>query len=326
MMVIDPTESPAFIRHDCFSSFPERLGRDDLLVLNDTRVFPARLLARPKPRMTRPIEILLTRQRDALEWEAWSKPARRLRAGDRLVFSDELTAEVVAKEEGRVRLVFSIAGGEPQFRRELERIGEAPLPPYIHAGPGREEALETYQTVYADEPGAVAAPTAGLHFSREILDRIVERGTEIVRLTLHVGPGTFKPVEVEEIGEHRMDTELYRITEDAAIRLNHAIETGRRIVAVGTTSVRALEAAAREGEGLIAAGERETDLFITPGFEFRVVDAMLTNFHLPESTLLMLVSAFAGIDTIRRGYREAIEQGYLFYSFGDCMFITERVR
>jgi S-adenosylmethionine:tRNA ribosyltransferase-isomerase len=209
-------------------------------------------------------------------------------------------------------------------REEIERIGQPPLPPYIARQGVRPEDRESYQTVYAAARGAIAAPTAGLHFTEEILEEIAARGVDVVRVTLHVGIGTFKPVKVDDVAEHRMDSERYEITDDAALTLNRARQEKRRVVAVGTTSVRALESAIRAGEGTFRPGSAETSIFITPGFQFQTVDALLTNFHLPESTLIMLVSAFAGMETIRAAYAAAIEKGYLFYSYGDCMFITNR--
>jgi S-adenosylmethionine:tRNA ribosyltransferase-isomerase len=307
------------IEHDSFANFPERLNAGDVLVINDTRVIPARLFAKPKTGMSRPIEILLTRQREGGVWEAWCKPAKRVKPGDELIFSDNLRARVLTKEEGTVTISFE---GDTE---EIERIGIPPLPPYIARETPRDEDREAYQTVYAAERGAIAAPTAGLHFTREILDRIAVRGVEIVRITLHVGIGTFKPVKVDDIAQHEMDSERYEISDDAASRLNAAVSEQRTIVAVGTTSVRTLESAIRAGDGRFQSGNAETNIFITPGFEFRAVDKLLTNFHLPESTLLMLVSAFAGIDTIRRAYSEAIAHRYFFYSYGDCMFL-ERIR
>ncbi len=304
MMVVTP---PDKIVHDNFIHFPERLAPNDTLVINDTRVIPSRLFAEPKGAMRRPIEVLLVRQRDPMTWEAWCKPARRVRAGDMLRFSDRLSARVLEKSEGTIviRLEGDVA--------EIDRIGGMPLPPYI-ARPSNERDRETYQTIYADEPGAIAAPTAGLHFTKEILDRIANRGIEVVRITLHVGIGTFEPVKADDLGKHVMHSEHYEISEEAATKLNAA----KSIVAVGTTTVRALESAAPRFE----AGRRETNIFITPGYKFKAVDKLLTNFHLPESTLLMLVSAFAGVDAIRRAYAEAIREKYLFYSYGDCMFIT----
>ena len=303
MMVVTP---PDKIVHDNFANFPERLDRADTLVINDTRVIPARLFAQPKGSMQRPIEIFLVRQREASTWEAWCKPARRVRAGDELRFSDRLTAHVLEKSEGTVIVRFE---GD---LREMERIGVMPLPPYI-GRQSNDRDRETYQTIYANEPGAIAAPTAGLHFTREILDAIAARGVEIVRVTLHVGIGTFEPVKFDDLSKHVMHSETYEISEEASTKLNAATS----IVAVGTTTVRALEHAAPAFE----PGRQETNIFITPGYEFKAVDKLLTNFHLPESTLLMLVSAFAGPDIIRRAYAEAIREGYFFYSYGDCMFI-----
>ena len=308
MMVVTP---PDRIEHDNFANFPQRLKPDDVLVINDTRVIPARLFAEPKGAMRRPIELLLIRQRDAMTWEAWCKPARRVHAGDELRFSGRLTARVLEKSEGTIIVRFEGDAGE------IERIGVMPLPPYIARPAPRESDRESYQTVYARERGAIAAPTAGLHFTPEILDRIAARGIEIVRITLHVGIGTFEPVKVDDISEHVMHSEQYEISEEAADKLNNASS----IVAVGTTTVRALESAMRNGR--FDAGRRETNIFITPGYEFQAVDKLLTNFHLPESTLLMLVSAFAGVETIRRAYAEAIREKYLFYSYGDCMFIRK---
>jgi S-adenosylmethionine:tRNA ribosyltransferase-isomerase len=316
---VTPRDGEPLIEHDSFTSFPKRLGRGDVLVINDTRVIPARLFAEPKPGMQRPIELLLTREREPMMWEAWCRPAKRVRAGDELRFSDRLTATVLEKSEGTIVVRFA---GDPD---EIERVGIMPLPPYIARPTPRQSDRESYQTVYAAERGAVAAPTAGLHVTREILDEIAARGVEIVRVTLHVGIGTFKPVKVDEVSEHRMDSERYEITPDAAARLNRALDERRPIVAVGTTSVRTLESAIRAGEGHFVSGRAETEIFITPGFEFRAVDRLLTNFHLPESTLIMLVSAFAGMETIRRAYAEAIRERYRFYSYGDCMFVTKRV-
>ena len=307
MMVV----APGKISHDNFIHFPDRLDPSDTLVINDTRVIPARLFAEPKGSMQRPIEIFLVRQRDAATWEAWCKPARRVRPGDELRFSGRLTAQVLDKSEGTVVVRFE---GD---LAEIDRIGVMPLPPYI-GRESNERDRETYQTVYANRRGAIAAPTAGLHFTREILDRIAARGIEVVRITLHVGIGTFEPVKVDDVSKHVMHSERYEISENAAAKLNAATS----IVAVGTTTVRALESAIENGR--FTPASRETNIFITPGYEFKAVDKLLTNFHLPESTVLMLVSAFAGVETIRRAYAEAIREKYLFYSYGDCMFIEKR--
>jgi S-adenosylmethionine:tRNA ribosyltransferase-isomerase len=315
LLVVTPGAPP---QHDNFSSFPNLLGERDVLVINDTRVIPARLFARPKGQMQNPIEFLLTRERDPVTWETWCRPAKRVKPGDTVTFSDSLSAQIVEKEEGTVVIRFI---GD---MHEIERLGIPPLPPYISRGEPRESDRESYQTVYAAARGAIAAPTAGLHFTHEILEAIEARGIDVVRVTLHVGIGTFKPVKVDDIADHRMDTERYDITADAADRLNAALAEKRPIVAVGTTSVRTLESAIRAGRGRFIAGHGETSIFITPGFEFKAVDRLLTNFHLPESTLLMLVSAFAGMQTIRDAYAEAVRHKYLFYSYGDAMFLTAR--
>jgi S-adenosylmethionine:tRNA ribosyltransferase-isomerase len=323
LMVVTPERNAApRIEHDSFENFPQRLAPGDVLVINDTRVIPARLFARPKAGMSRPIEILLTRQRDDGVWEAWCKPARRVKIGDELTFSDALRARVIEKDQGTIVIAFEGSLGE--IDTEIERVGAPPLPPYIVRETPRHADREAYQTVYAAERGAIAAPTAGLHFTPEILDRIAARGIDVVRITLHVGIGTFKPVKVDDIAQHVMDSERYEISIDAASRLNRALDEHSCIVAVGTTSVRTLESAIRAGVGRFVAGRDETSIFITPGFEFRAVDRVLTNFHLPESTLLMLVSAFAGIETIRRAYSDAISHRYFFYSYGDCMFLDGR--
>jgi S-adenosylmethionine:tRNA ribosyltransferase-isomerase len=301
MMVVTP---PGTIEHDSFANFPARLEPGDVLVINDTRVIPARLFARPLRGMSRPIEVLLTRERAGGVWEAWLKPAKRVRAGDVLHFSDALRAKVLDKDPAVLQFEGDLA--------EIDRVGVMPLPPYIARPEPRESDRESYQTVYAAERGAIAAPTAGLHFTPEILGEIAKRH-EIVRVTLHVGIGTFEPVKVDDVSQHVMHSERYEISEEASAK----IKAAKSVVAVGTTTLRALESG-------IEPGRRETDIFITPGYRFRVVDKLLTNFHLPESTLLMLVSAFAGTETVRRAYSEAIAHRYFFYSYGDCMYVTRR--
>lgn len=322
MMLID--RATGRVSHSLFQTLPARLDAGDVLVINDTAVFPARLFAAPKPGMSRPIEFLLTRRSEPFVWTSWCKPARRVRKGDTLEFSELLGAEVLAKDAvGTVTLRFS-GDDETNVWSEIERIGVTPLPPYIHrrTGEDRQRDRDAYQTVYAAARGAIAAPTAGLHFTQVILDEIASRGVEIVRVTLHVGIGTFQPVKVDLVADHKMGRERYTISENAAERLNLALESGRKITAVGTTSVRVLESAITAGEGRFPSGESETSIFITPGYEFRAVDRLLTNFHLPESTLIMLVSAFGGSGLVRAAYEEAVAERYLFYSFGDCMFIT----
>ena len=305
MMVVTP---PDGIEHDSFANFAARLAPEDVVVINDTRVIPARLFARPLRGMSRPIEMLLTRERAGGVWEAWAKPAKRIKVGDELRFSEKLAARVLEKDPIAIRFDGDLG--------EIERVGVMPLPPYIARPEPRESDRESYQTVYAAARGAIAAPTAGLHFTREMLEAIAKTN-EIVRITLHVGIGTFEPVKVDDLSQHVMHSERYEISEEAAEKLNAA----KSIVAVGTTTLRALESAGPP----FKAGKAETDIFITPGYRFKAVDRLLTNFHLPESTLLMLVSAFAGPETIRRAYAEAISHRYFFYSYGDCMFITRRV-
>ena len=313
------------VEHRSFDALPTLLHRDDLLVLNETRVIPARLLGRRLPGDAT-VELLLLHPArgmrydpDALAWIALARPARRLHAGDRIGFGS-LGEGVVARElEGGMREVaFEIAG---RFETFLERAGRMPIPPYIRNE--TREAQDRYQTIFARVPGSVAAPTASLHFTREVLEAIAAGGTEIVRLTLDVGLGTFRPVSAERIDDHRMHEETYAIGPEAADRIELARRSGRRIVAAGTTVVRALEGNVQRF-GRVTAGEHTTEIFITPGFEFRVIGALITNFHLPRSTLLMLVSAFAGRRRILRAYSEAVRHGYRFFSFGDAMFVSSR--
>lgn len=337
-----------------FADFPELLRPDDLLVFNNTRVFPARLYGRRGGARAQPvsrrnpaardflrgrIEVLLTRQisADPNDWECLVRPGRKIGVGERLFFGehDELQAEVLARGEfGERRIRFqrldqerhdSQLHGEAGAAQELffgllERIGHVPLPPYI-ARPDSLSDRERYQTVYARQTGSVAAPTAGLHFTPEILQRIGGRGIKTAEITLHVGLGTFQPVRVENVENHKLHSEEYFVSADAAASINRALSGSRRIVAVGTTTVRTLEHAVRQGAGMVAAGPGSADIFIYPGHEFKAVGAMLTNFHLPQSTLLMLVCAFAGRENVLCAYKHAVEKQYRFYSYGDCMFI-----
>jgi S-adenosylmethionine:tRNA ribosyltransferase-isomerase len=305
------------ISHRQFSDLPQLLGRGDLLVRNETRVLPARLLGRKASGGQ--LELLLVRRLDTLGnvWRCLARSAKPLREGKKLQFAEGLEGEVVGEEADGQRLVrFSCQ--EP-FQEVLERIGHMPLPPYIRRA---DQALDRdrYQTVFACNPGAVAAPTAGLHFTAETFSALAARGVEVCGITLHVGPGTFLPVRVENLCEHRMHAEEYEIPPAAAARINAARAAGRRIVALGTTVTRTLEHAV-DKEGRLMSGRGETDLFIMPGFRFRMVDALITNFHLPKSTLLVLAAAFAGRDLVLAAYREAVERGYRFFSYGDCMLI-----
>jgi S-adenosylmethionine:tRNA ribosyltransferase-isomerase len=323
-----------------FRDFPDLLRPGDLVVFNNTRVFPARLYGRrsgPRAQTVGPrnpaardylrgrIEVLLTRQLSTQpnEWECLVRPGRKIGAGKRLFFgdSDELEAHVVARGEfGERRIRFQPLPDGVDFFAILDHIGHVPLPPYIE----REDSLsdrERYQTVYAQQRGSVAAPTAGLHFTSEILDGIRKRGVETVEITLHVGLGTFQPIRVDRVEDHKIHSESYSISTKAAFSIDQALRDSRRVIAVGTTTVRTLEHAALLGAGRVAPGAAAADLFIYPGFEFKVVSAVLTNFHLPQSTLLMLISAFGGKENVLCAYEHAVSQRYRFYSYGDCMFI-----
>ena len=310
-----------------FRDFPDLLQRGDVVVFNNTRVFPARLYGRRESAgdlLKGRIEVLLTRQlsTDPNDWECLVRPGRKIGIGEHLFFGErnveELQAEVLDRGEfGERRIRFQPVNN---FFAILDRIGHVPLPPYI-GRPDSPRDHERYQTVYAEQRGSVAAPTAGLHFTPGILNHIRQRGAETVDITLHVGLGTFQPVRVERVEDHKIHSESYSISADAASTINQALRASRRIIAVGTTTVRTLEHAVRFGAGSIVAGAAAADLFIFPGFEFKVVNAMLTNFHLPQSTLLMLVSAFGGREDILRAYEHAARQRYRFYSYGDCMFI-----
>ena len=305
------------IEHRVFRDIVEYLKPGDVLVINDTKVIPARLFG--KLETGGKVELLLVRQPGLGIWEVMAKPARKLKEGKRIYFDEELEAVVKGYSgEGR-RIVEFILKSNKDFMEKLEEIGHIPLPPYIEREE-KPEDREKYQTVFARKEGAVAAPTAGLHFTEELLQKLKDKGIIIKNITLHVGPGTFKPVKVENVEEHQMDYETYHVPEDTAAEINRAKEEGRRVIAVGTTVTRTLESAA-EKDGKVKPGEGSTNLFIYPGYRFKVIDALITNFHLPRSTLLMLVSAFAGRERILNAYREAVKKGYRFYSYGDAMFI-----
>ena len=302
---------------------PGLLRAGDVLVHNDTRVIAARLHGRRGSGGRRGnvrVEITLVRALDEQRWRALARPAKRLRAGDDICFAEGLSAAVEARgADGEVELCFSLAGAS--LAHALDTHGEMPLPPYIaRRRPTDGRDREDYQTVYAARDGAVAAPTAGLHFTPRLLDAVARAGTARVFVTLHVGPGTFLPVRVKETSAHRMQPEWGEVTAAAAAAINRARHAGGRIVAVGTTSLRLIETAAG-ADGAVAPFADETDLFITPGYRFRAVDLLLTNFHLPRSTLLMLVSAFAGLETMRAAYAHAVAAGYRFYSYGDACLL-----
>jgi S-adenosylmethionine:tRNA ribosyltransferase-isomerase len=314
-------------RHREVSALPRLLRRGDLLVVNDTRVLPARLEAVRTPGGAR-IELLLLDGDEPRRWRALARPAKKLRAGTTLRVGESVEVEVEARGEGGV---FTLRFSAP-VHDVLERWGAVPLPPYLKRAPLPEDR-DWYQTIYAAEPGAVAAPTAGLHLTGEMLTELQTAGVEVAAITLHVGPGTFKPVKVERVEDHHLDAERYLLPEATVRAIEAARARGGRVVAVGTTVVRCLEAAALAAdagdsiarrEPALAAGAGSTDLFIQPGFAFRVVDLLLTNFHLPRSTLLMLVAAFAGRERVLAAYREAIAVGYRFYSYGDAMVAARR--
>lgn len=295
---------------------PSLLVEGDVLVCNDTRVLPSRLRGK---RGDAKVEITLHKHLSPTTWKAFAKPARKLNPGEVFTVSDSLYAKVIARNEGEVELEFSLSG--EALMTALHEYGEIPLPPYIARKEGNQpEDNERYQTVYANQAGAVAAPTAGLHFTPELMEKLKAKGVQIEYLTLHVGAGTFLPVKVEDTKDHVMHSEYGVISKEVATRLNAAKKEGRRIVAVGTTSMRLLESAV-DMEGTIHPFEQETDIFITPGYHFRAVDVLMTNFHLPESTLFMLVCAFAGVDQMKKAYQHAIDTGYRFYSYGDASLL-----
>ena len=322
-----------------FSGFPDLLRGDELLVFNNARVIPARLFGRRAgvhsqapsqatrtEHLTGKVEIFLTRQLDSDIWEALVRPGRKMQTGERVLFGDgELEAEIVGRGQLGLRTLRFVSHNESSVSQHLERLGHTPLPPYIERADEISDR-ERYQTVFAKRPGAIAAPTAGLHFSVDILETIRARGVETCELTLNVGLGTFQPIHGETLEGHVMHAESYEIPVEAAECIQAARAAGRPILAVGTTAVRALEGAAlRAAESgsanLVLPGQADARLFIIPGFRFRVVQGLLTNFHLPRSTLLALVCAFAGRENVLAAYNHAVQAGYRFYSYGDCMLI-----
>ena len=316
------------IVHKTIADLPGLLRAGDVVVVNNTRVFPARLLGRRVP-SGGAVECLLIRHLASFQggpddemWEALMHPGQRLVPGAQVVFEGASTIHGEVRERlfhGRRVIRLRTDGGVP-VSHAVDAIGHTPLPPYIHRA-DRLEDLERYQTVFARERGSVAAPTAGLHLTRDLLSALETQSVLVAEITLHVGYGTFQPVRVERVDEHRLESEQYQISGAAADRINLALQEHRRVVAVGTTSTRTLEAVAHANDGHIVAGAGETDLFIYPGFEFLVTGGLLTNFHLPRSSLLMLVAAFAGRERVLAAYREAIDVGYRFYSYGDAMLV-----
>ncbi|WP_341932024.1 tRNA preQ1(34) S-adenosylmethionine ribosyltransferase-isomerase QueA [Streptococcus pluranimalium] len=314
LLVLDPVTKEMTDTH--FDHIIDQLNPGDALVMNNTRVLPARLYGE-KPDTHGHVECLLLKNTSGDDWEVLAKPAKRLKVGSTVSFGDgRLMAEVIEELEHGGRIVrFSYDG---IFLEVLESLGEMPLPPYIHE---KLDDRDRYQTVYAKENGSAAAPTAGLHFTPELLEKIEAKGVKLVYLTLHVGLGTFRPVSVDNVDEHEMHSEFYQLSQEAARTLNQVKLEGGRIVAVGTTSIRTLETIGNKFNGKLEADSGWTNIFIKPGYDFTVVDAFSTNFHLPKSTLVMLVSAFAGRDFILDAYKHAVDNKYRFFSFGDAMFL-----
>lgn len=310
------------VEHGSFTDLEDRLSAGDVLVLNNTRVIPARLIGY-KPDTGAKVELLLLKQLGGDRWEALAKPAKRLKKGAVMAFGENAEGlpllKAVVEEEGEMGARTISFSYEGIFQELLDRLGEMPLPPYIKE---RLEESERYQTVYSLHEGSAAAPTAGLHFTKDMLERIQKKGVKLAYVTLHVGLGTFRPMSVDRVEDHEMHAEFYQLDEANAALLQEAREQGRRIIAVGTTSARTLETVADIcGDGPIIACSGWTSIFIFPGYSFKLVDALLTNFHLPKSTLVMLVSALAGREHIMHAYKKAVEREYRFFSFGDAMFI-----
>ena len=314
LLVVDRSSGEFSDQH--FDSIIDQLQPGDALVMNNTRVLPARLYGE-KPGTGGHVELLLLKNTEGDQWEVLAKPAKRLKAGAQVSFGDgRLTATVVDELEHGGRIVrFDYQG---IFLEVLESLGEMPLPPYIHE---KLADRERYQTVYAKENGSAASPTAGLHFTKELLAQIEAKGVKLVYLTLHVGLGTFRPVSVDNLDDHEMHSEFYTLSEEAAATLREVKANGHRVIAVGTTSIRTLETIGNKFQGDIQADSGWTNIFIKPGYQWQIVDAFSTNFHLPKSTLVMLVSAFAGRDLTLKAYEHAIAERYRFFSFGDAMFI-----
>lgn len=313
LLMVD--KNTGVVRHEIFHNIVDYLHAGDCLVLNDTKVLPARLLG-IKPDTGAQVEVLLLKRREGNVWESLVKPGKKVRPGAKLTFGEGiLNAEVLdVVEEGNRLIRFSYNG---IFEEVLDRLGEMPLPPYITH---KLKDKNRYQTVYAKYDGSAAAPTAGLHFTSELLAQIEKKGVKLAYVTLHVGLGTFRPVKADHILEHHMHSEYYQITQSAAEMINEAKKSGHRVICVGTTSCRTIESAADES-GILSECCGDTEIFIYPGYQFKVMDCLITNFHLPESTLVMLVSALAGRENVLQAYKEAVKEKYRFFSFGDAMLI-----
>ncbi|GAB4173277.1 MAG: tRNA preQ1(34) S-adenosylmethionine ribosyltransferase-isomerase QueA [Calditrichia bacterium] len=305
------------IKHHIFKDILDYIQPGDVFIANDTKVFPARLFGFKDKEMTSKVEVFLLRKLRDEMWEVLVKPSRKVRIGNKIYFHEDLICEVIDNTSSGGRTVEFNCNGD--LMEKIFKIGHCPLPPYIKRQDSREDILK-YQTIYAKKLGAVAAPTAGLHFTEELINAIREKGAHFEFVTLHVGLGTFRPVQVEDVSRHTMDSEYYEVSDQTAELINKAKQNGNRVIAVGTTSVRTLETVARP-DGTINPDSGWTDKFIYPPYQFKMVDAIITNFHLPKSTLIMLVSAFASRELILKAYREAIKEKYRFYSYGDAMFI-----
>ncbi len=312
LMVLNKTTGE--LTHKIFKDLPDYLKEGDCLVLNDTRVLPARLYG-TRIDTGAVVEFVLLKQKDLLTWEVLAGPGKKAKTGYKFRFSDELSCEVIDVLDDGNRIVKFICDGE--FFSVLDKVGQMPLPPYIKE---KLDNRERYQTVYSRELGSAAAPTAGLHFTKEMLEDLKSRGVKIAYVTLHVGLGTFRPVKVDDITKHHMHTEHYSISPETANIINDTKKSGGRVICVGTTSCRTVESAMQKYGEIIPCSD-DTGIFIYPGYEFKCMDALITNFHLPESTLIMLVSAFAGYDNTMNAYKEAVKEKYRFFSFGDAMFI-----
>lgn len=311
LMVLDKDSGE--ISHEKFTDIVNYINKGDLIVINDTKVIPARLYGKRKTGGV--VELLLLKRLDLTRWETLVKPGRNARISEVIIFSEKLSGEIVdILEDGSRIIEFSFDG---IFEEILDELGEMPLPPYITE---KLSDKNRYQTVYAKNEGSAAAPTAGLHFTDEILDELTKKGVNIARVTLHVGLGTFRPVKVDDTKDHKMHSESYIVTKECADAINETKRNGGKVFAVGTTSCRTLETVADEN-GYVTPSSGETDIFIYPSVKFKVVDALITNFHLPESTLIMLVSAFSTREIVLNAYNEAVKEKYRFFSFGDCMLI-----
>ena len=317
LMVVNRKEKT--IEHKKFSNIVDHLRKNDLLILNNTKVFPARLFA-TKDRTDAKVEVFLLRELAENLWEVMVRPARKVRIGNKLVFTPKLVCDVIDNTVSGGRVVRFESESQAELHSIIDRIGTSPLPPYITRD-AEPSDKKRYQTVYATERGAVAAPTAGLHFTQGLINRLVKKGVKIEYITLHIGLGTFRPVQVEDLNRHQMDSEYFEVSPKTAMAINEARKKHRKIVAVGTSTIRALETVVVSGF-MVSPKRGWTDKFIYPPYEYKMVDSMVTNFHMPKSTLMMMVTAFADIELLKKAYREAKKHNYRFLSYGDAMIIV----